>query len=155
MPAGWFPLLVSLRVAALSAAASLLLAAWPAWAMATREFQWKREVTAAVALLALVPAVIFGYLLLPAFSWQTAAAVGLVQGVPYLLRAGRGAFGALPAGYRKAALVVGASDWRIFWRIAVPLAYRPILMATGGVFVFTLLEFAAVLMMAQPLKGRV
>ena len=153
MPAGSFPLLLSLRVAAISAAAALLVALWPAWVMATRDFPWKRQILAVSAVLALVPAVIFGYLLLPAFFWQIAAAVSLVQGVPYILRAARTAFGALPAEYRKSALVAGASDWRIFWRIALPLAYRPVLAAGLAVFTFTLLQYIAAVLIARRLGG--
>jgi molybdate transport system permease protein len=147
------PLFDSLQVAALSAAAALLLAPWPAWAAATRDFRWKREILVLAGFLALTPGIVFGYLLLPSFSWTVAVAVSLVQGVPYLLRAARTAFAALPDDYRKAALMAGASDWRIFWRIATPLAYRPILMASLGVFVFTLLEFIATLLIAARLRG--
>ena len=152
MPAGWSALSLGLRAAALATAAALVLAAWPAWAIATRDFAWKRHLSVLAAFLALVPTVVFGYLLLPAFPWQVAAAVSLVQAVPYLLRAARTAFAALPGEYRKAALVAGAPDWRVFWRIALPLAYRPILMAALGVFVFTLLQLFATLLIAQRLR---
>ena len=83
-----------------------------------------------------------------------AVAVALLQAVPYLVRAARTEFAALPDVYRKAALIAGASDWRIFWRIAVPLTYRPILEAAGGVFVFTLLQFVATLLMAERMRSR-
>jgi len=153
MADGWYALSLGLRVAALSAAAALLLAPVPAWLLATREFGWKRPLVLASAFLALVPAVILGYLLLPAFPWQVAAAVSLLQSVPYLLRAASAAFAAQPRQYRDAALVAGAPEWRILFRVAIPLAGRPILTAALGVFVFTPLEFAAVLAVAQRLRG--
>jgi len=154
MPAILFPLFDALRVAAVAAAAALAIGAWPAWTLATREFRWKRETLAVLAFLELTPTLVFGYLLLPVFPWPLAIAVSLLQGVPYVLRATRAAFLALPPDYTKAALLAGASDRAVFRRIAMPLNYRPILMAALGVFTFTLLQFAATLLIAHRLRGR-
>jgi len=153
MPAGWYGLLLGLRVAAFSAAAALLVSAWPGWAMATRDFRWKRSLLAVAAFLALVPSLIFGYLLLPRLTWQVAVAASLVQAAPFVLRAARDAFAALPRDYRNSARVMGASDWLIFWRIGLPLAYRPVLAAAVAVFVFTLLQSLATLLIEQRLRG--
>jgi molybdate transport system permease protein len=81
----------------------------------------------------------------PAFTWPVAVAAGLVRAVPYTLAASRTAFQSLNPGYVKAARMTGASDWRIFWTLALPLDGRSTLRAAADVFAETMLEMAVAL----------
>jgi molybdate transport system permease protein len=73
----------------------------------------------------------------------------MVPTVPYLTRSAHAAFRNLDPAYQDAARSLGASDWRIFWRVAIPLAYRPILSATGLAFARAATEFLLTLGIAS------
>ncbi len=142
MTADWSPLWLSLRVALLVSVLALLVAPWPAWWLARRNWP---VVTLLARFLESVPAVIVAALAVPEFTWPQLAAAGLIRAVPYTLAACRGAFQSLNSGYVKAARMAGASDWRIFWTLALPLEGRAALRAAADVFPETTLEVAVAL----------
>jgi molybdate transport system permease protein len=142
MTADWSPLWLSLRVALLVSVLALLVAPWPAWLLARRNWP---VITLLARFLASVPAVIVASLAAPAFTWPVAVAAGLVRAVPYTLAASRNAFQSLNPGYVKAARMTGASDLTIFWTLALPLDGRAALRAAAEVFAETMLEVAVAL----------
>jgi molybdate transport system permease protein len=46
--------------------------------------------------------------------------------------------------YGDAARSLGCSEWRIFWRVMLPLSWRPILAAAGVAFARVLAEWSIV-----------
>src|SRR5271166_4027202 len=64
MSIDWFPLWLSLRVAALSTAVALALGLWIAYILANREFRGKNFLDAAVTLPLVLPPTVLGYYLL-------------------------------------------------------------------------------------------
>jgi ABC-type sulfate transport system permease component len=68
-----------------------------------------------------------------------------------LIRSARMAFRAAGEDYVNAARSLGASEWRIFWRVMLPLSFRPILTASAIVFARVFTEFAATLWLAARL----
>ncbi|MGA2268332.1 MAG: ABC transporter permease subunit [Bryobacteraceae bacterium] len=159
MGANWFPLWLSLRVAGLATVISLLMGLWLAWLLASREFRGKGAIETLLALpLIFPPTIMVCYFLIRitrrmAFTWQVAVAAALVYAFPFLVRSARASFRNLDRGYEDAARSLGASEWRVFWRIALPLAYRPILTAATLVFARVLTECAATLLIAASLDG--
>ena len=141
---------LSLRVAGVSTAVSLVLGWGLAWLLVNRQFPGKREVGVAASLALALPSPVICYYFLsgraPLWSWGfTAAAV--VSATPMLVRAGRVALTALDPVYGRAARSVGASDWRVFWRIELPLVFRSALAAAGLAFARVLAEFAFVFLL--------
>lgn len=61
-------------------------------------------------------------------------AAGVVSAEPLFLMVARSAFGALDPSYGKAARSLGASEWRVFARVQLPLAFRPVLAGAASVF---------------------
>jgi ABC-type Fe3+ transport system permease subunit len=59
---------------------------------------------------------------------------GVISAGPFFLSAARSAFAGLDPGYGRAARSLGASEWRVFSRIHLPLAFRPILADAAGAF---------------------
>ena len=156
MPVDWFQLWLSLRVAGLAAAISLALGLWLAWLLAHRDFPGKDALGAAVSMLhALPPTVICTYLLFlfdgrpQAFTWRAAVLAAVAGSFPALARTSRATFEALDRACQNSARSLGASEWRVFWRIALPLGWRPILAAAAVAFARVLTEFAAVLIVAR------
>jgi molybdate transport system permease protein len=168
MQIDWFPLWLSLRVAALATLLSLATGLWLAYFLANRNF-WGKELLDAFATLPLVlPPTVLGYYLLVAlgrgsvlgrayeavfgrplvFTWQAAVVAATIHTIPLLVKMARAALESVDRMYEKAARNLGASDWRVFWRVTLPLARRSIFAATVLAFARSLGDFGATLMVA-------
>jgi molybdate transport system permease protein len=174
MPIDWFPLWLSLRVAAISTAIALAVGLWLAWTLANRSFRGKEILDAAVTLPLVLPPTVLGYYLLVllgrnspvgqlyqwlfgaplVFSWQAAVVAALFHSTPLLVKSARAAFESLDHSYERAARSLGASDTRLFWRITLPLARRSILAAAALAFARSLGDFGVTLMIAGNIPGR-
>ena len=60
----------------------------------------------------------------------------------------------VPRRYPKAARSLGASEWRVFWRVSLPLAWSQILAATALAFARSLGDFGITIMLAGNIPGR-
>src|SRR6476646_10827458 len=168
MQIDWFPLWLSLRVAALSTIFSLALGLWLAYFLANRNF-WGKELLDALATLPLVlPPTVLGYYLLVVlgresplgrvyesifgrplvFTWQAAVVAATIHAFPLLVKTARAALESVDRVYEKAARNLGASEWRVFWRVTLPLARRSIFAAAVLAFARSLGDFGATLMVA-------
>ncbi len=146
---------LALRVAGLSTGISVVMGLWLAWTLANREFAGKRALGAlATAALALPSPVLCYYLLCVLgrvwpLTEMNLVAAGVVSAMPLLIRASRTAFESLDPNLGKAARSLGASGWRVFLRIELPLALRPIAAAIALAFARVLAEFAAAFWIAD------
>jgi molybdate transport system permease protein len=170
----WFPLWHSLRVAAISTVLAIALGLWVAWLLANRSFRWKEVLDAAVTLPLVLPPTVLGYYLLVAFgrpsplgrvyewivghplvfTWQAAVVAALFHATPLLIKSARAAFESLDHSYERAARNLGASEWRLFWRVTLPLTRRSILAASALAFARALGDFGITLMIAGNIPGR-
>src|SRR5271156_3434698 len=178
MPPGasfnWFPLWLSLRVAAISTAIALAVGLWLAWTLANRTFRGKEVLDAAVTLpLVLPPTVLGTYLLVLlgrasplgklwegmfgsplVFTWKAAVIAALIHSFPLLVKSARAALESVDRRYERAARNLGASEWKLFWRVTFPLARRSIFAATALAFARSLGDFGVTLMVAGNIPGR-
>ena len=174
MAVNWFPLWLSLRVAALATLVSLALGLWIAYVLANRKFRGKELLDAAVTLPLVLPPTVLGYYLLVTlgrtsplghlyeylfgaplvFTWQAAVVASTVHAIPLLVKSARAAFETVDRGYEKAARNLGASDWRVFWRVTLPLSRRAVIAASVLAFARALGDFGATLMIAGDIPGR-
>ena len=149
MIAAPFPLWLALRVAGLSTAISVVLGLWLGWTLANRQFAGKLALGALATAALALPAPVLCYYLLAVFArlWPLTeinlVAAGVLSAMPLLIRASRAAFASLDPNFTKAARSLGASGWRVFLRIELPLALGPILAAIALAFARVLMEFAA------------
>jgi molybdate transport system permease protein len=173
MPIDWFPLWLSLRVAALSTAIALGIGLWLAWVLANREFRGKEILDAAVTLPLVLPPTVLGYYLLVllgrnsplgqlyewifgqplVFTWQAAVVAALFHSTPLLVKSARAAFESVEHGYERAARTLGASEVRLFWRVTLPLSGRSIIAAGALAFARSLGDFGVTLMIAGNIPG--
>lgn len=145
MTLNWPAVWLSLLVAGVATAGALAIGRWLVYRLATREFTGRKATLGVLALLFATPAVILAWLLLrPAFPWQAGAAVGVIAALPPIVLGSRRALQDLNLEYGKAARSLGASEWRIFWRVMLPLGWRPILAAAGVAFVRVWMEWSIV-----------
>ncbi len=174
MPIDWFPLWLSLRVAALSTVIALGIGLCLAWVLANREFRGKEILDAAVTLPLVLPPTVLGYYLLVllgrssplgtlyewifgqplVFTWQAAVVAALFHSTPLLVKSARAAFESVEHSYERAARTLGASEARLFWRVTLPLSGRSILAAGALAFARSLGDFGVTLMIAGNIPGR-
>jgi molybdate transport system permease protein len=130
------PLWLSLRYAGLATLFAIPPGVLLAYILARRAFPGRDLLDAAASLpLALPPAVLVYYLLTAsgrwpvAFSWRRAVALSTIYTLPLLMRMSRAGLAAVDHSFENAARSLGASEWRVFWRITAPLAWRGLLAA--------------------------
>ena len=140
-----------LSLAAVSTAVSLILGVPLAWLLVNRQFAGRPEVAIIAAGALVLPApILCSYFLLgqpPLWSWGMAGA-SILSAAPLVVRAARAAFAALDPLYGKAARSLGASEWRVLWRVELPLIWRPALAAAAWAFARVLAECFAVVLIA-------
>ena len=174
MPIDWFPLWLSLRVAALSTFIAMCAGGWLAYILANRNFRGKEVIDAAITLPLVLPPTVLGYYLLVlvgrestagklyeaifgvslVFTWQAAVVAALLHSAPLLIKSTRAALESVDHTYERAARNLGASEWRLFWLITLPLARRSIFAATALAFARALGDFGITLMVAGNIPGR-
>jgi molybdate transport system permease protein len=74
--------------------------------------------------------------------------------LPLLVKSSRAALESVDRSCERAARTLGASEWKLFWRVTLPLARRSILAATALAFARSLGEFGATLMIAADIPGQ-
>lgn len=174
MAIDWFPLWLSLRVAALSTALALVFGLWLAYWLAFRSFRGKEALDALVSLPLVLPPTVLGYYLLVllgrnsqlgklyewatgsplVFTWQAAVLASMLHALPLLVKSARAALESVEAKYARAARSLGASEWRIFTTVSLPLAKRSILAATAIAFARALGDFGVTIMLAGNIPGK-
>ena len=88
------------------------------------------------------------------FTWQAAVVASTFHAIPLLVKSARAAFETVDRSYEKAARNLGASDWRVFWRVTLPLSRRAVIAASVLAFARALGDFGATLMIAGDIPGR-
>ena len=145
MTLNWPPVWLSHRVAGIATAGALAVGLWLGHRVATREFTGRRAALGLLALLFAMPVVILAWVLFrPAFPWQAGAAVGVIAALPPVVFGSRNRLQELDREYGNAARSLGCSEWRIFWRVMLPLGWRPILAAAAIAFVRVWMEWTIV-----------
>lgn len=130
------PLWLSLRYAGLATLFSIPLAVLLAYILARRDFPGWNLLDAAANLPLVLPPVVLVYYLLSmlgrspvAFTWRRAVALATIYTLPLVMRMSRAGFVAVNPSFENAARSLGASEWRVFWRITVPLAWHSLVAA--------------------------
>lgn len=161
-------------MACFATAISLVFGLALAYVLANCRFPGREMLDAAVTLPLVLPPTVLGYYLLVllgnagpfgrgyqaifgeplVFTWQAAVIASTVHAVPLLVKSVRAALESVTPAYERAARTLGASEWRVFWRVTVPLARRSILAATVLAFARSLGDFGTTLMIAGDIPKR-
>lgn len=88
------------------------------------------------------------------FSWPAAVAAATIVAFPLMYRTTKGAFDQMDNNVINAARTLGVSQYKIFLRVILPLAWPGIAEATILSFARALGEFGATLMVAGNIPGR-
>lgn len=168
-----FPVGLSLGVASLATALTLVVGIPLAWVLARRRFPGRGVLEGVVVLPLVLPPTVLGYYLLLvvgrrgpvgaalaavgieiAFTWKAAVLAACVGSIALLVKAAQAGFETVDVQLEQAARTLGRSEWSVFWSVTLPLAWRSIL--AGGVLAFcrALGEFGITLMVAGSIPGR-
>jgi len=88
------------------------------------------------------------------FTWKAAALASAVMSLPLLVRSARTAFEDVDPRLLGVARTLGDGPWRVFRRVALPLAWRGIAAGTLLAFCRALGEFGATILIAGNIPGR-
>jgi molybdate transport system permease protein len=88
------------------------------------------------------------------FTWQAAVIAATIVAFPLVFKAARAAFENVDPQCEDAARTLGLSEWSIFLRVSLPLAWRGILAGLLLAFARALGEFGATLMVAGSIAGQ-
>lgn len=171
--AEWSALSLSLQVALWSMLIMLLPGIACAALLARKQFPGKVLIDAIIHLPLVLPPVVVGYVLLLslgrhgwlggyfydtwgieiAFTWKAAAIASAFMGFPLLVRAVRLAMELVDRRLEQAARTLGASPWRVFLTITLPLALPGVLTGMVLAFARSLGEFGATITFAGNIEG--
>ncbi|MDD2252237.1 MAG: molybdate ABC transporter permease subunit [Dehalococcoidales bacterium] len=88
------------------------------------------------------------------FSWPATVVAAVIMSFPLMYMTSRGGFEQVDINIENAARTLGASEWRIFWTVTMPLAWPAIVSGTILAFARALGEFGATLMLAGNIPGK-
>lgn len=160
--------LFTLQSALISTALVVPLGLAIAWALGRLEWPGKSIVETVVALPLVMPPVATGLLLLKffgrrgplgglvdvVFTWRAVVIAMLVMSMPLFVRSARVAFEEVNVRYEHVARTLGASEWRVFFAITLPMAARGVVAGTVLALARAIGEFGATIVVAGNIPGR-
>jgi molybdate transport system permease protein len=172
MPDDLTPLWISLKTAfvatGLAALLGILVARW----MMTYRGRARGLIDGLLTLPLVLPPTVVGFLLLLLmgknspmgqalahlnisiiFTWTAAVIAATVVAFPLMYKTVLGSFEQVDRNLLSSARTLGASEWRIFWQILLPLAWPGVLAGTVLAFARALGEFGATLMVGGSIPG--
>lgn len=170
----WSAVLLSLRLAALTATVLFILGVPLAYAVATMKSRWKAPIEALVTLPILLPPTVLGFYILVAmgprsplgalaeslfgaaipFSFAGILIASILFNMPFAVRPFVAAFQGVDRRLIEASYCLGESRVRTFARITLPLAWPGLLTGVVLSFAHTVGEFGVVLMVGGSIPGK-
>jgi molybdate transport system permease protein len=170
---GLVPLILTVKLAALTTVILLLIGAPIAWWLANTRVRFKPLIETIVALPLVLPPTVMGFYLLIllgpkgwignvwmeltgsalTFTFTGLVIASVMYSFPFVVQPLQSAFEGVSKDFMEAARTLGASRVDAFFSIAVPLARRGFLTATVLGFAHTLGEFGVVLMVGGNIPG--
>ncbi len=88
------------------------------------------------------------------FSWSATVIAAIVVSFPMMYKTAKGAFEQIDRNILYAARTLGVPEWKVFFRVSIPLAWPGVV--AGGILAFAraLGEFGATIMLAGNIPGR-
>lgn len=170
----FFPLYLSFKVAGLATALTFVVGLILSFLITRKNFFGKSLVEAVVTLPLILPPTVLGYYLLVligrqsslgrflktyfhinlVFTWQAAVIAATIAALPLFIRSAQASLESIDKNLIDVARTLGKSDWRIFFAVSLPLAWRGIFSGLVLAFARALGEFGATLMVAGNIPGK-
>ena len=170
----WQPVILSLKVALMALIVVGLIGVLAAYCMVRYSFRGKSILEALFVLPLVLPPVVTGFLLLlligrhgPVgalllkwfniqiiFTPYAAMLAGVVVAFPLMYQSVKAALQNIDSRIEDAARTLGASEWRVFWTVTLPLASHGVVSGLVLSFARALGEFGATIMVAGNIPGK-
>ncbi|PYZ98969.1 molybdate ABC transporter permease subunit [Alteribacter lacisalsi] len=174
MEAIWFPLYLSLKVAATATFIAFIAGVLLAWLFTMKKNIWTETLSLLIMLPLVLPPTVLGYYLLVGlgrrswlgqwyetltgsplvFTWQAAVIAASIAALPLIVRPMQAAFESISRQSLEAAQLDGANQWQLLIRIILPLSVQGILAGLILGFARAMGEFGATLMVAGNIPGQ-
>lgn len=173
MNTDWSPLVISLKTSFLATIITFVIGIMASYLMANYKGRYKGFIDGIFTLPLVLPPTVVGFFLLLLFgkngvigkyllefdvtiifSWWATVISAIVVAFPMMYRTCRAAFEQIDNNMINAARTLGLSEWKIFYKIAVPLAWPGIIAGIVLSFTRALGEFGATLMLAGNIPGK-
>ncbi len=167
------PLYISLKSALLGTSITFILGLIIAYWMSTYNGKFKSIIDSILTIPLVLPPTVLGFILLiifgkrgrfgsfldrighsPIFTWKAAAIAAAVVSFPLMYRTAKGAFEQVDIDVIHAARTLGISEWTIFLKISIPMAWPGIAAGTILALARAIGEFGATLMIAGNIPGK-
>ena len=167
VPFDFSPFWISLKISTLAIAITFCLGVTAAYRLLEYRGKWKSLIDALFLSPLVLPPTVVGFLLLQLlgqngifgkllqtfhfniiFTWYAGVIAAVVVTFPLMYKTAQGAFEQVDPNLLRAAKTLGASEFRVFWQVAFPLALPGILAGAMLAFARGLGEFGATLMLA-------
>lgn len=167
------PLLISLKTSIIATFITFIIGILIAYKMSNYKGKLKWLLDAVFTLPLILPPTVVGFVILflvgkngfigefflkyninIIFSWEATVICAVVVSFPMMYRTTRAAFEQIDNNMILAARTLGLSEWKIFYKIAIPLALPGIIAGTVLAFARALGEFGATLMVAGNIPGK-
>ena len=169
----WQAIVLSLRLSLLTALILVVLSPGLAYALVFPRWRGRSLVEAVIALPLVLPPTVLGFYVLVAisphhalgrwlealtghrwaFSFEGLLLASVIYSLPFAVQPIVASFEAVDRRLIEASWTLGASPWRTFFRVIIPLAYPGIFMGFVLAFAHTMGEFGVVVMVGGNLPG--
>ena len=170
----FIPLALTLKVASIATLLALLSGGLCGFLLARHRFPGRELVDAVCTLPLVMPPTVLGYYLIVLigrrgwiggwlwdtfginlmFTWQGAVFASAIVAFPLVFKSARAAFEGVDTQLENAARTLGVTEFGVFVRITLPLAWRGILAGSMLAFARAMGEFGATLMVAGNIPGK-
>ena len=167
------PILISIKVAIFATVVTFFLGITVAYKMFNYSGKMKNMLDGLFTMPIVLPPTVLGYLLLLMlgrngfigkilsifdisiiFTWYAAVIVATLVALRLMYKTTKSAFEQIDINIFEEVRTLGVSDWIIFWKIIIPLAWPGIIAGTVLTFMRILGEFGATLMVAGNIPGK-
>jgi molybdate transport system permease protein len=167
------PLWISARISVTSTVIVFFAGIGAAWLVAKFRGKTKGLIDSILTLPMVLPPTVVGFLLLVLcgkngpvgqllramgtqiiFTWWAAVIAAAIVSFPMMYKTTRAAFEQIDTNIINAARTLGAPEWKVFWKVAVPVSWPGIISGTILAFARALGEFGATLMVAGNIPGK-
>ncbi|MCL5774021.1 MAG: molybdate ABC transporter permease subunit [Firmicutes bacterium] len=163
-----YPLYLSFKVAIASTILIFIFGIALSWLLARKNFFGKNFIDVLLNMPLVLPPTVVGFFLLYllgkngpigkilaqsmnltiVFTLAAAVIASFIMALPLMIRSCKAAFESVDVRLENAAKTLGASDWRVFLEVTLPLAWKGILAGLVMSFARSLGEFGATIMVA-------
>ncbi|MGL5693666.1 MAG: molybdate ABC transporter permease subunit [Peptostreptococcaceae bacterium] len=169
----WTPLYISIKTAFVSTIITFVIGIVVSYLMANYRGKYKGIIDGVLTLPLILPPTVVGFILLLligkngfigefflkydktlVFSWTATIIASTTVAFPMMYRTTRASFEQIDTNMINAARTLGLSEWKIFYKIAIPLAFPGIIAGVVLSFARALGEFGATLMVAGNIPGK-